>query len=741
MSISPLCYFTCYKVVKLFVNNFDKFSDEAVKNVIELYKKQGDETYSHLLYSLFERVNRMDLKNGKRIYPEPKAKKTLLLIKTFGAKKASEYVDKEFLTRNLNDQDIGNTVQDCIKLCAKVDDEFCKSLCEVAMDEQFYKNFEDKDKQAKKEKIILDLIDIGREKIFEHVDNQFLLENLDKETIKELINYASETKINSMFESINNLDRDDNAKIDMYYKLIKYRPDLLGVLMLYFFNSNKNFVQVLNQSILEKNISVLSFLNNYLSENDNYNVYSFILNLIHMNPCETKTQLINAIACLDSSNLQEISCFAYTYRNCAYLKFHIDNNNFSFYGPIRNLESSRLAENLFKIHNQLDCNLNLIDLVSKNRRLCYEIIDFYLPEYHELSTIIKSSWKKYLWFVGVACFILLAIFISGFWVELLAINFVRYVPIILCGLLGIDLLSAVKNKGSFIFKKIFLSRNLTGYETKIKHEKEARHTFYSFLNDKFDFGNHIGIYDKVINNIQEKNIDIKKDFFDCLKANNKDEPFNKENDRNKKIDFVIDFLLRAPNNEIIKKLDSEIKTLEDFSNDNNAGNLIDAWLIKNPNFNDCRDVLLSEFLDMIKFKSGELKIKLKRKDNIKTLTEKIYDQIINPQDKNLDLQNEKENEKEKEIDTSTKNIIINNDQLGENNSIPMKDNIKTLAEKIYDQIINPQDKNLDLQNEKENEKEKEIDTSEKNINDNNNQSGNNNLMPQSENQEEDQTLN
>ena len=140
--------------------------------------------------------------------------------------------------------------------------------------------------------------------------------------------------------------------------------------------------------------------------------------------------------------------------------------------------------------------------------------------------------------------------------------------------------------------------------------------------------------------------------------------------------------MRAPNNEIIKKLDSEIKTLEDFSNDNNAGNLIDAWLIKNPNFNDCRDVLLSEFLDMIKFKSGELKIKLKRKDNIKTLTEKIYDQIINPQDKNLDLQNEKENEKEKEIDTS-----------------------------------------------------------EKNINDNNNQSGNNNLMPQSENQEEDQTLN
>ena len=227
-----------------------------------------------------------------------------------------------------------------------------------------------------------------------------------------------------------------------------------------------------------------------------------------------------------------------------------------------------------------------------------------------------------------------------------------------------------------------MSRNLTEYETKIKHQKEARHGFYSFLNDKFDFGNHIGIYDEVINNIKGKNVDIKKDFFDWLKANNKDEPFDKENDRNKKIDFVVDFILRAPNNEIIKKLDSEIKTLEDFSNDNKAISLLDNWLNKNQNYNDCRDVLQSEFLDMIKFKSGELKIKLKRKDNIKTLAEKIYNQIIDPQDKKLDL-------------SEKNNILI----------------------------------------------EEEIDTSEKNINDNNNQSGNNNLMPQSENQKENQIEN
>ena len=101
-----------------------------------------------------------------------------------------------------------------------------------------------------------------------------------------------------------------------------------------------------------------------------------------MNPCDTKTQLINAIACLDSSELQGISYFVYKCRNCAYLKFHIDNNNFSFYGPIRsNLESSRLAENLFKIHNQQNCDLHLTDLVSGNCRLCCETIDSYLQEY------------------------------------------------------------------------------------------------------------------------------------------------------------------------------------------------------------------------------------------------------------------------------------------------------------------------------------------------------------------------
>ena len=683
LTICPLGYYYTYReVIGRFVDNYDKFSNEGLKACIDLYKQKGDEIYSCLLRNLFNEVKRLDLERGKYIVSKPKAEKTLWLIKTFGAKKASEHVDKEFLIRNLNDQDIGNTVKDCIKLCAEADDEFCKSLCEVAMDEQFYKNFEDKDKRSKKEKMIWDLINIGREKIFEHVDNQFLLENLDNEIIKGLINYASETKINYMFESINNLDCDNNAKIDMYYKLINYRPDLLGVLRSSYFNSNTNFIQALNKSTLEKNISVLSFLNNYHSEEQNHNVHCFILNLINMDPCDTQTQLINAIACLDSFELQRISYFVYECRNCAYLKFHIDNNNFSFYDPIDNPESSRLAENLFKIHNQQDCNLHLTDLVSGNCRLCCETIDSYLQEYHELSTIIKSSWKKYLWFVGVACFILLAIFISGFWVELLAINFVRYIPIILCDLLVIDLLSAIDNKDSFIFKKIFLSRNLTEYETKIKHQKEARHGFYSFLNDKFDFGNHIGIYDEVINNIKGKNVDIKKDFFDWLKANNKDEPFDKENDRNKKIDFVVYFILRAPNNEIIKKLDSEIKTLEDFSNDNKAISLLDNWLNKNQNYNDCRDVLQSEFLDMIKFKSGELKIKLKRKDNIKTLAEKIYNQIIDPQDQKLDL-------------SEKNNILI----------------------------------------------EEEIDTSEKNINDNNNQSGNNNLMPQSENQKENQIEN
>ena len=134
--------------------------------------------------------------------------------------------------------------------------------------------------------------------------------------------------------------------------------------------------------------------------------------------------------------------------------------------------------------------------------------------------------------------------------------------------------------------------------------------------------------------------------------------------------------MRIPNNEIIKKLDSEIKTLEDFSNDDRARNLIDDWLDKNPDCNDCRNALQSEeFLNMIKFKYVELKIKLKCKDKIKVLGEKIYDQIIEPQDKKLDLQNsilvnEKESEKKEEIDTSVKNIIINNNQSGDNHLIP-----------------------------------------------------------------------
>ena len=37
------------------------------------------------------------------------------------------------------------------------------------------------------------------------------------------------------------------------------------------------------------------------------------------------------------------------------------------------------------------------------------------------------------------------------------------------------------------------------------------------------------------------------------------------------------------------------ETLEDFSNDNKAISLLDNWLNENQNYNDCRDVLQSEF--------------------------------------------------------------------------------------------------------------------------------------------------
>ena len=615
----------------------------------------------------------------------------------------------------MNDKDIGGIILKCIKLCAKAGGRFCESLYNVAIDERFYKNVFGEDKQVQKKKIILDLINICKEKIFEYVDNQFLLENLDNEMIKNMFAYADKSKITSILKyigesnkdnkkkmsdylklieliknnpkidketickyinndillanldneiikdlithvskdkrylilnDVNALSDDDQAKIDIYLKLIKYRPDVLSLVQLNEFSSNQNFMKALSQSV--KNVAVLSFLNN-CQENEKC-IKDFFSGVSIMQTSEEKTQIINAVSCLDSPSLKETLTDKYMFRNLACIKYNLDDND-SFGGLP--LDRRALAFNLFKIHNQQNCDLNLTDLVAANHRLCCETIDFHFPEYKNLAKIIRLSYKKHLWFIWIAFSIFVIALVCSvlFKVLLVAVmsTILIYYLIFECFVLD-----------SITFKKIFLPLSLKKYETKIKHEKEARHGFYSFLKNKFDFKTHIDIYNKTLESVKNKNIDIKKDFFDWLKANKKDGPFNKENDRNKKIGFVVDFILRAPNNEIIKKLDSEIKKLGDFSNDNNARNLITVWLSLHPNYNDCGNTLQSEeSLDMIKFKDGESKTKLKRKDSIKVLAEKVYGQIICPQDKNLVLQNKKESENKEEINTSAKNIIDN----------------------------------------------------------------------------------
>ncbi len=711
LEMCPPGYYAYHEVMDRFVDNYDKFSDEGLKTCIDLYKQRGDQDYSCLLKNLFKRVNALDLEKGERIYCPQKAEKTLWLIKTFGATIASKHVDKEFLIKNLNDKDIGDTVKECIKLCVETgsafsDWQFCQSLYDTATNESLFYgiNLTNEEKQAQRKKIILDLINIGKEKIFEHVGNQFLLENLDNEMIKSIFGYTSEKKIISVLNSINNKNCSNDEKKKLYIKLIeltksnprirmlviydyiasnnvlseedrkniyleliKCRPDTISCCSC--FNPNQDLLKAAVQLILEKNVSFLSFLNYSLEEH--LHGVNALFDHINKKPDGEKKRIINAMSCLDSPVPRHrfLSEDRYNFRNLAFIKYNL-NDDLPFSLP---LGIDSLGFNLFKIHNKLNYNHSLVDLVLENRLSILETIDFDFPEYHELSTIIKSSYKKYLWFIGILSFVLFAIFISCFWVEISVVYFVRYIPVMLFLLLMLDWINLFENKGGIVFGKIFLPLSLKGYETKIRHEKEARNNFYSYLNNKFDFKNYVYVYDEVTNGIQKENINVGKDFFDWLKTNKKDENFNKEKSREKKIDFVVDFILRAPNNEIIKKLDGVIETLEDFSNDNKAISLLDNWLNKNQNYNDCRDVLQSEFLDMIKFKSGELKIKLKRKDNIKTLAEKIYNQIIDPQDKKLDLSEKNNILIEEEIDTSEKNIIINNDQLEENNSIPMSE--------------------------------------------------------------------
>ena len=187
LQISPVYCFTLERVTAIFALNFHEFSEETVETCIELFKKNN--AISNLLSDTFSAVNNWTGSWQKEPKPKLKAEKTLWLIKTFGAKRASEHVDKDFLIKNLNDKDIGNIVNECIKLCAEADDKFCKSLYKAAENAISKIRLNDFGNYGTyRQKIILDLINICKEKIFEHVDNQFLLENLDKFMILLFIN-------------------------------------------------------------------------------------------------------------------------------------------------------------------------------------------------------------------------------------------------------------------------------------------------------------------------------------------------------------------------------------------------------------------------------------------------------------------------------------------------------------------------------------------------------------------------
>ena len=209
----------------------------------------------------------------------------------------------------------------------------------------------DKERAARHEKIILELINICKEKIFEHVDNQFLLRNSDNEivksifgsastskmisilkyigkssedneTIKDLIEHASDDKIKFILKDVNVLGDNDQAKIDIYFKLVNYRSNILRLVEANEFSRNQNFIMVLRQHVLRKNISVLSFLNNY---QENEERIDHFCGWLRSN--EEKTQIINAVSCLDSTSLKKTGIDKYIFRNLAYIKYNFAADN------------------------------------------------------------------------------------------------------------------------------------------------------------------------------------------------------------------------------------------------------------------------------------------------------------------------------------------------------------------------------------------------------------------------------